>query len=99
MSKIFKLQNRDGNELKCYGCEGWFTNVYVIAKTPQEALDEYRDNGGLCEECFTSTSGWGWDEIFEHFKDGGVVMMWCYTVALTGFKPLPPSMSHEPCQG
>jgi hypothetical protein len=75
MSKIFKLQNRDGTELKCYGCEGWFNNVYVIANTPQEALDEYRDNGGLCEECFTSTSGWGWDEIFKHFKDGGVVMM------------------------
>jgi hypothetical protein len=73
MSKIFKLQYRDGTELKRYGCNEWFSEVYVIANTPQEAVGEYRKNGGLCEECFTEPSGWGWDEIFEHFKDGGIV--------------------------
>ncbi len=75
MSKVFRLRDRDGLELKCYGCDGWFSEVYVIANTPQEAVGEYRENGGLCEECFTGTSRWSWDEIFERFKDGGVVMM------------------------
>jgi hypothetical protein len=73
VSKVFKLRDRDRLELKCHGCNEWFSEVYVIANTAQEAVGEYRKNGGLCEECFTETSGWGWDEIFEHFKDGGIV--------------------------
>jgi hypothetical protein len=44
MSKVFKLRDRDGLELKCYGCDGWVSEVYVIANTPQEAIGEYREN-------------------------------------------------------
>jgi len=75
MSKVFRLRDRDGLELKCYGCDEWFSEIFIIANTPQDAIKEYEDNGGLCEECFTSTSGWDWSEILKHFEDGGVVTM------------------------
>jgi hypothetical protein len=35
MSKVFRLRDRDGLELKCHGCDEWFSEVYIFANTPK----------------------------------------------------------------
>jgi hypothetical protein len=72
MSKIFRLRYKDGGELKCYGCEDWVEEIFVIAETPEEAVEKYDDEGGLCGCCFGAV-GWEWDRWLEICEDGGVV--------------------------
>jgi hypothetical protein len=51
--RIYILKDKDGDWLKCSGCNWEVAHLYVLASSRDEAVSLYkRGDAGLCGDCF-----------------------------------------------